>query len=276
VTANGLPVGTGGVSAREVAHACRDAARRIITDAAALPREVQVKGESAGGRLDIVTATDPAVERAVSAILTDAFPDHGILGEETGGHTAEAEWLWIIDPIDGTKNFNAGVPLVAFNLALWQAGVPRLALTLDVFQDETFYAEASGGTTLNGRPVRVSGAGALNEAILCFDLGLEDGPAQATLAVLRETFPILQGLRLLGTTALGLAWVAAGRWDGYLHPRPSVWDFAPGVLLVQEAGGIVTDFQGGPVTLSSRAVVAAPQGVHGELVQRLSLTSTGA
>jgi len=263
-----LPQARDGATAEEVARRCAAAARALLLDAAAKPRLATGKGTTAGGRSDIVTSTDPAIERAVLTILAEAYPDHAVLGEETGRHPGEAEWLWVIDPIDGTRNFSAGIPWVAFNLALYHMGEPRLALTLDAFQDETFYAETGSGTALNGRPVRVTRPERLAETFLGADIGMDDTRGRALLAELHALFPGVQAIRILGTAALGMAYVATGRLDAYIHPSPYAWDFAPGVLLVQEAGGVVTDGTGEPVTLASRSIVAAGPGLQSQLVER--------
>lgn len=261
-----LPTATDGSSARAVAHRCAEAATAIIAAAARRPRETIAKGQTSGGRNDLVTVTDGEVERTVVSILRAAFPDHAVLGEETGAHAAGSDWVWVIDPIDGTRNFSAGVPWHAFNLALYHGDDPRLALTADPLRDELFYAERGGGATLNGAPIQVNRTGRLADAFLAFDLGLDDTRAIALLDAVRALFPNVQGVRLPGTVAIGMAYVAAGRFDAYIHPSPYAWDTAPGILLVQEAGGAVTELDGTPITLASRSVVAGAAGVHADAV----------
>ena len=263
-----LPPARDGATARDVVRRCAAAARALLLEAAAKPRLAAGKGFTSGGRSDIVTSTDPAIERAVITILTEAYPDHAVLGEETGQHPGDAEWLWVIDPIDGTRNFSAGIPWVAFNLALYHQGAPHLALTLDAFQGEMFYAEAGRGTLLNERTVRVTQPERLADTFLGVDIGMDDARGRALLAELHNLFPGVQAIRILGTAALGMAYVAAGRLDAYIHPSPYAWDFAPGVLLVREAGGVVTDGTGGPVTLASRSIVAAGAGVQAHVVDQ--------
>lgn len=266
-----LPTARTGESAREVAHRCAEVAHRLIRGGAATRAEVTVKGETPGGRQDIVTATDPAVERAVIAILTEAYPDHAVLGEESGAHAApdrgagrEAEWRWIIDPIDGTRNFAAGIPLVGFNLALYRDTTPALGLTLSPFMEEIFYAEAGGGTRLNGNPVQASRATRVADAILAVDLSYDDAGGKALLQMTAALWPGAAAFRTPGTVALGMAYVAAGRFDIYLHPAAYAWDYAPGVLLIQEAGGIVTDFSGAPLSFARHTLVAAGTTLHPE------------
>jgi len=262
-----LPIAADGAAAREVALRCADAALAVLREAAALPRVLAEKGVTAGGRVDVVTTTDPAIERAVLAILRAAYPDHAILGEETGGHAGEAAWTWVIDPIDGTRNFGLGIPFVGFNLALCYGDRPALALTADPYHGETFYAEAGSGATVNGVPLRVAQPPRLLDAVLAVDLGLDDVRGRAMLTALHDLFPNIQAVRVWGTVALGMAYVAAGRIDAYIQPSPYAWDFAPGLLLVEEAGGVVTDLTGGPMTLATRSVIAASPTIHADLVQ---------
>ena len=261
-----LPRARDGASAREIAERCAVAAAEILRAAAGGSRAALTKGATSGGRNDIITVTDRQIEHAVRAVLADAYPEHAVLGEETGGDAGAAEWLWIVDPIDGTRNFSAGIPWVGFNLALYQSGEPRLALTLDPFRDERFYAEAGAGTSLNGIRVEVTSAGTLQQSFVGLDLGLDDARGRKLLAALQALFPGVQAIRVPGTAALGLAYVAAGRLDAYMHPSAQAWDFAPGVLLVREAGGRVSELSGAPISLASNSVVAAAPGVHAELV----------
>ncbi|MGD9893955.1 MAG: inositol monophosphatase [Dehalococcoidia bacterium] len=262
-----LPRAVDHATAQEIADRCARAAGDIFRAAGGLQATVS-KGTTSGGRSDPVTSVDPAIERVVTEILRAAFPDHAVLGEETGDHAGEADWRWIIDPIDGTRNFSSGIPWTAFNLALYGQGIPRLALTYDPYHDETFYAEAGGGTSVNGAATRVRDVARLRDAFVGIDIGLEDGRGRAILAALHDLFPGVQAVRIPGTVALGLAYVAAGRLDAYLHPSPHLWDFAPGDLLVREAGGVATEIDGAPLTPRSRSIVASGPGLHAELVER--------
>lgn len=263
-----LPVARDGATALDVARRCARVAGEMIRSAAAQARLAADKGRSPGGRADIVTATDPAIEGAVTAILRDAFPAHRILGEETGSTPGTSRWLWVVDPIDGTRNFSRGIPLVAFNLALCHDGEPRLGLTYDPFHEELFVAEAGGPATLNGRVLRVTETPRLADALLGFDLGLDDGVGRTLLAALHDLFPNVQGYRIPGSVALGMAYVAAGRLDAYLQPSPFAWDFAPGWLLVRQAGGAVSALDGTPLSLASRSMAASGPVLHEELLAR--------
>jgi myo-inositol-1(or 4)-monophosphatase len=270
-----LPRASDGSTAREVAHRCARAAAEILRAATRQSRTGLAKGTTAGGRVDLVTVTDPAIERAVIEIVQAAYPDHALLGEETGGHAGAAQWLWIVDPIDGTRNFSAGIPLVAFNLALAHAGTTRLALTLDALHDEIYYAESGAGATLNGDPLHIDATTDISRVFLGVDLGLDDDRARLMLGALHDLFPQVQAIRVPGTVALGLAYVAAGTLDAYLHPAAYAWDFAPGALLVQEAGGYATEIDGSPLTLTSRSVLASAPGAHAALVAAFRRVAEG-
>jgi myo-inositol-1(or 4)-monophosphatase len=261
-----LPVARDGATALDVARRCARAAGEMLRSAAARPRPAQGKGSSPAGRDDVVTETDPEIERAVTGILSDAFPTHRMLGEETGSTSGASSWLWVIDPIDGTRNFSNGIPWVAFNLALCHEGQPRLALTYDPFHNDLFVAESGAPTTLNGQAVRVTETSRLADALLGLDLGLDDSVGRALLAALRDLFPGVQAVRIPGSVALGMAYVASGRLDAYLHPSPFAWDFAPGWLLVRQAGGTVSGLDGTPLALASRSVAASGGALHDELL----------
>jgi fructose-1,6-bisphosphatase/inositol monophosphatase family enzyme len=263
-----LPLASDGSTALDVARRCARVAGEMVRAAAARSRLAESKGRSPGGRVDVVTELDPAIERAVTDILQRAFPTHRILGEETGSTSGASSWLWVVDPIDGTRNFSHGIPLVAFNLALCHEGEPRLGLTYDPLHEELFIAEAGGPATLNGRAIQVTETARLADALLGIDLGLDDGVGLRLLAAMHDLFPGVQAFRIPGSVALGMAYVAAGRLDAYLQPSPFAWDFAPGWLLVRQAGGAVSALDGTPLALASRSVAASGPSLHEELLAR--------
>ena len=256
-----LPSATSGRSAMEVARACGALADGIIRAAFAEARAISIKGNR-----NIVTETDVAVERAVKALLQQEFPEHTLLAEETAGESRSEGWLWVCDPVDGTKNFAQGIPHFAFSLALCLAGVPQLGVITHPLLGWEFRAELGGGCWLNDRPVQVSGRGGLAESVVAIDLGFEDGPGRTQLELSHALWTHVQGIRTSGSAALGFAYVAAGKWDAYVHPTLSPWDSAAGIILVEEAGGVVTDRIGARATIWSEWVVAATPAVHTELL----------
>lgn len=258
-----LPRSTAGRTPLEVAHLCADAAGRIIRR-----RFLHDRASTVKGRGNVVTETDLLVERAVKEILAREYPDHALLGEETAGSGGEGAWIWLIDPLDGTRNYSRGLPHFCFNLALCRADQPVVAVTYDPIRDERFHAVRGGGAFLNGRPVRVSAAASVAESVLGTDLGYEDARGKRLLELLTDLFPEMDSLRVAGSAALGLAYAAAGRLDLYVHHFLYPWDIGPGILLVQEAGGTVTDRDGGPVSVHSESVVAGAPGAHRDFLAR--------
>ena len=236
-----------------------DVARQCAAEAARIVGSVWGQAHTLGskGPRNVVTKTDLAVEHAVRAILAAEYPSHVLLGEETATDAWSDGWMWVVDPIDGTRNFSRGIPHIGFNLALCWAGEPLLGLTTHPLLNDEYLAVAGEGCALNGKPVSVNNSASLADSLLAMDLGLEDGPAMAQLATARGLWPQVQGIRVAASAALGLAYLAAGKWEAYVHVLLQPWDLAPGLLLVREAGGMVTDLDGTPATLRSPAVVAA-------------------
>jgi myo-inositol-1(or 4)-monophosphatase len=202
-------------------------------------------------RSDVVTAADTEAEAYIVRALRARFPGHHVVGEEGGGQGADprsAEFHWFVDPIDGTVNFAGKFPHFCTSIALATADrQPLLGLIYDPMRDELFTAVTGGGATLNGQPMRVTATSDLNDAIICsgFPYDKHTNPDNN----LREWALFLQhirGERRLGSAALDLAYVAAGRLDGYWEQQLNPWDTMAGVLLVREAGGVVTDYTGAP------------------------------
>ena len=257
-----LPLAASGRDAVSVAMECSRAATRIIQEGYGRASVAGVKG-----RGNVVTETDLAVERAVADLLSREFPEHAILGEESMAATRSDGWMWVVDPLDGTKNFSRGIPHFAFTLALCVEQEPVLGLTTHPLLGETFLALSGRGATLNGAAVTVSACESVKEAVVAIDLGYHDGRAAEQLDLARRLWPGMQSLRITGSAALGFAYVAAGRWDIYLHADLEPWDSAAGLLLVREAGGVAMQRDGRRAGLDSRAVVAATPGVYGDFTK---------
>jgi myo-inositol-1(or 4)-monophosphatase len=257
-----LPVSDSGKSAMEVARECAAAARALMREAFG-----EVSVSSVKGRGNVLTEVDLAVEKATIATLAREYPSHAVLSEETAAGTRSAGWMWVVDPIDGTKNFSRGIPHFCFNIALCHDSVPLLGLTFQPLLDEEFSAVAGEGCRLNGQPVHVSDAATVQESVVAIDLGYDDGRAGRQIEMAAFLWPGMQGLRVPGSAALEFAFLAAGRWDLYLHSDLQPWDVAAGLVLVREAGGRVTDRAGGEATIFSRATVAASPKVHADFVR---------
>jgi fructose-1,6-bisphosphatase/inositol monophosphatase family enzyme len=260
-----LPGSPAGESALDVARACADEASAIMR--ANLGR---VGVASVKGRGNVVTEVDLAVEHAVRSRIHGAFPDHAILSEETGAGERSDGWMWVVDPLDGTKNFSRGIPHFCFSIALCYENAPVVALIRHPLLDETFAAVKGAGATLNGDPMQVSDVASVKDSVVGIDLGYDDRRAGRQIDLARHLWPGMQSLRIAGSAALGLAFVAAGRWDVFAHMDLQPWDSAAGLLLVQEAGGVVTDRDGSEATIFSRALVAGNPPVYADFMRLAS------
>lgn len=211
---------------------------------------------------DYVTEIDRAAEQTIIQALRKAYPDHGILGEESGlseGSGAGTEYLWIIDPLDGTTNFIHGVPHFAVSIACKYRGRLEHAVVLDPVRQEEFTASRGRGAALNGRRIRVSPRKSLEGALLGTGFPFRDTQLDNLdnyLGMFRSLVGQTAGLRRAGAASLDLAYVAAGRYDAFWEFGLSEWDMAAGALLIQEAGGLVSDFGGGHDFLEKGQIVA--------------------
>jgi myo-inositol-1(or 4)-monophosphatase len=260
-----LPLAWSGRTPLEVARGCAQEAARIVLDGLGKEQEVRAKG-----RGNLVTAADLASERAIHAILRDEYPDHSILSEETASTARGEGWMWVVDPLDGTRNYLSGIPIFCINIALCHNEEPLLALTFEPVRGEEFLALRGGGATLNGRPMRASTKESVMASVLAVDMGYDDARAARALSLVGELWPGMQSLRVIGSAALGLAYAACGRFDLFVHHMLYPWDIAAGILLVREAGGAVTDRDGGAIGMRSEGVIAGAPGAHADFLRLAS------
>ncbi len=242
-------------SGRTVLEVCIDAARqagKLISGRFQTELAVSFKG-----RNDIVTDVDLASEKLILGLLTAEFPGFSILSEESEPVINESAYTWVVDPIDGTRNFAEGIPHYCVVVALARGPETVVGVTYDPLVDEMFTAERGKGAFLNGKRLSVSPRQEIAESVMGFDLGYVDEKAGLALDMVRGLWPNLQSMRLMGSSALGLAYAAAGRLDIYFHHHLSPWDLASGLLLVTEAGGAIVDKQGGPSNLFTPSIIAA-------------------
>lgn len=205
---------------------------------------------------DFVSEVDRRAEAEAIRVIQKAYPRHAILAEETGSQ-GDHEYEWIIDPLDGTTNFLHGFPQYAVSIALRHRGTLEQGVVYDPIAEELFTASRGGGAQLNGRRIRVSRRRGLDGALLGTGFPFKrQEHLDAYLEMFRALFPMTSGIRRAGSAALDLAYVAAGRLDGFWEIGLSPWDMAAGVLLIQEAGGVVVDFEGGDTYLEGGNVVA--------------------
>ena len=223
------------------------------------------------GRNDYVTDIDKAVEKEVIYHLRKAYPEHCIRGEEGGiveGKETDSEW--IIDPIDGTTNFINGIPHFAISIAYAYKGQLQHAVILDPSKEEEFTASRGKGATLNNRRIRVTDRLGLDGALISTGIpfsGEAYANIDAYLATMKDVAGKTAGIRRMGAASLDLAYVAAGRYDGFWEINLKQWDNAAGILLIKEAGGLVSDFQGGNDMMNSGNIVCGAPKVFKPLLQ---------
>jgi len=219
---------------------------------------------------DYVSEVDRMAERAIIDTLLEAYPNHGILAEESGEAPARngEDATWIIDPLDGTTNFLHGLPQYAVSIALRQRGQLTQAVVYDPTRNELFTATRGRGAYFNDRRLRVSKRAKLDEALIGTGFPFRDFRfAEAYLNMFRDMMKATSGLRRPGSAALDLAWVACGRYDGFWEIGLNAWDIAAGSLLVQEAGGLVGNFTGDAGYLESGNIVAANPKIFAQMLQ---------
>ncbi len=219
---------------------------------------------------DFVSEVDDAAEDAIISMLRDAYPDHGFLGEESGYKDRDAEYLWVIDPLDGTTNFLHGVPQYCVSIGLLHKGVPQQAVVFDPNRNELFTATRGVGAYLNDRRIRVSRTDKIEEALLGTGFPFKEmANLEEYVRMLKNAMRTCSGVRRPGAAALDLAWVACGRYDGFWEIGLSPWDMAAGALLVREAGGLVGDLEGNEGFLDKGRIVAANSKLFASLLKLL-------
>ena len=248
--------------------AVRKAARGMIRDFG----EVENLQVSRKGPADFVSNADKRAERTLQRELEKARPGYGFILEEGGEiKGTDPQHRWIIDPLDGTTNFLHSIPLFAISVGLERDGEIVAGIVYNPVSDELFTAERGKGAYLNDRRLRVAARRSLEDCVVTLGIPhLGRGDHEAWLTTQRTLMARTQGIRRTGTAALDLAWVAAGRFDGFVETGLSAWDIAAGIILVKEAGGYVTDMRNRDVSLKSGEVVAANPEVHNELIKSLS------
>ncbi|WP_079912503.1 inositol monophosphatase family protein [Paenibacillus sp. 32352] len=227
---------------------------------------------------DVVTEVDKASEQLIRQRLKEAYPEHGFLGEEESfAHAGELEerleqakkepFVWIVDPIDGTNNYVQGIPGFTVSIALACYGELRAGVIYDPCRDEIFWAEKGKGAFRNGSPITVSNAAELAQTVVGTGFPSKAANRQAVMTSLQEIAPQCRSIRSLGSAALHLAYVASGKLGAFWEYGLNAWDVAAGVLIIEEAGGRVTDTLGNPYQLSVKHIVGSNGSVHDALLK---------
>jgi myo-inositol-1(or 4)-monophosphatase len=229
-------------------------------------RQLRIKTKS--NQNDLVTQADVESEQLILAAIQEHYPNHAVLAEESGG-SGQSDYIWVIDPLDGTTNFAHHHPHFSISICLTHQYDPVLAVVFDPLRDELFVAEKGRGATLNGQPIAVASASTLAQALLATGFPNNRTGSQNNLPEFARILLQIQGVRRSGSAALDLAYVACGRLDGYWELSLNPWDWMGGILLVHEAGGIVTTTAGTPMTLETPSIVAGNPAIQARLIDLL-------
>jgi myo-inositol-1(or 4)-monophosphatase len=252
------------VSLRDICVAAAAAGARVLAERYEGPRTIDHKG-----RIDLVTDADRAAEEAVLRKLRELAPGVAVLAEESG-ESGAGELRFIVDPLDGTTNYAHGVPIFCCTVAAEEKGEVVAGATHDPMRAEVFFAARGGGAFVNGRRIEASRTSELLQALLCTGFPYGQGPDLADMLASFGHFTALsRGVRRLGSAALDLAYVAAGRLDGFWERGLHAWDVAAGKVLVEEAGGIATRFDGSPLDLFGGEIAASGRGLHAAILREL-------
>lgn len=216
---------------------------------------------------NLVTEADHASEKAILEVIKSHFPGHYILSEEIGEIIQDSDYKWLIDPIDGTINFAHGIPVCCVSIAVEHKGEIILACVFNPNLNEFYFAEKGKGATLNDKPIHVSEQTEVIRSCLVTGfpytyLDMPNGPLEIFSKLIRKGVPV----RRLGSAAIDLCWVAAGRFDGFYEHKLEAWDSAAGYLIVEEAGGKVTDFNGDKFSIYQHRIVATNGKIHQEML----------
>lgn len=253
---------------QEAAEAAARAGGKVLRELFHSPRNIKLKGHR-----DLVTDADHAAQEAITRLLRRAFPEHGFLTEEDDPDLPTAgDVVWVIDPLDGTSNYSRRQPNFAVSVAAQTRGgggdgpEGLAGVVYDPVRDELFSAGRGQGSTLNGRPIRASELSDFGEAIIGFDLSHLRARRLRMLGLVTLFADDVHTLRAIGSAAMALAWVAAGRLDAYLNMSLGPWDVAAGELLIAEAGGMVTGLEGGRWSPAASGCVASNGRLHPALL----------
>ena len=241
-------------------------AGKVLADKQTKQNRVYYKGS-----IDLVTEADKMSEELILTQISQRYPEHGILSEESAAKNEQAIMRWIIDPLDGTTNYAHGFPFFCVSIALEQEGKVVLGVIYDPTRDDLFTATLAGGAYLNGKKLQVSSQSDLSRSLLAtgfpYDIRVS---ADNNLDFFNAMVVRVQAIRRAGAAALDLAYLAAGRFDGFWELKLKPWDTAAGCLMVTEAGGIVSDLTGGKWSLHSPALVASNSLIHEQMMEVLN------
>ena len=257
-----LPLSRSGKEAPDVAATAAREAGEILKAHFREERQVQYKG-----RANIVTDVDLRVENSLKSLLQSEYPDHGILSEESEPLRGDSNYSWIVDPLDGTNNYSFGIPFFSTVIALTKGDDVLLGIIYDPLRDELFSAQKGKEAFLNNNPICVSRKTTVQESLIGLDLGYVDEEGKKILEFITGLWPNMYAFRIMGSAALGMAYAACGRLDVYFHLLIYPWELASGQLLVAEAGGVTTDWEGRPLTTGESSIIASNRAIHADFLR---------
>ncbi len=260
---NNMPVARSGRSCQEIAIEAVEMAGQILMEGFGSGRQVSQKSQG-----NLVTDIDVLVEKEIIELLKGEYPGLRVLSEESAPFSPVSDYTWIIDPLDGTNNYVFGVPFFCVNIALARDGEIFLGVTYDPLRKELFVAEKGHGAYLNGSRMRVSRESSLRGSLVGLDLGYQREVGKELLKMAGKLWWQVHCLRLIGSASLGLAYVACGRFNLYIHRFLYPWDIASGLLLIAEAGGKVVDWRGKPADLFCQEIIAGNEKLCEEFISR--------
>jgi myo-inositol-1(or 4)-monophosphatase len=248
---------------QHVMELCHDVGEFIRVESMSFDRSRILQKE---GFNNLVSYVDKEAEKKLVATLSKLIPGSGILGEEGASVNSKNGYLWIIDPLDGTTNFTHGLPPFAISIGLTLHDKPVLGVVYEVTKQEMFHAIQDHPAYCNDRLIHASTVSSMNESLFSTGFPYYEFPQiDAYLSIIRKFLRKSHGVRRLGSAATDLAYVAAGRFEGFFEYNLNPWDVAAGAFIVQQAGGLVTDFKGGDNFLYGREICAAGSGIHAEM-----------
>lgn len=248
--------------ARELAMRAAEEAGKLLKDRFNKHHDVHLKAHR-----EIVTEADLASEKLILGMIREKFPEHSILSEEAGRSGKDSEYMWVVDPLDGTTNYSIRNPFFNVSIGLVKSNEVVLAVTYAPMTKEMYVAEKGKGATLNGKPIRVSEEASVSNAMMAYCQGNRPEDVKRVVGIFSKIRPAVKDLNRMRSGALELAFVAAGRLAAYIANDTTPWDAAAGCLLIREAGGKVTDFKGSEWDVNTRDILASNGKIHDEILQ---------
>ena len=264
-----LPVSRSGKEAIDIACEAARKAGEVLRAHFREERQVRYKG-----RANIVTDVDLKAEKAIVSLLQTEYPDHNIISEESDPINTGSAFTWILDPLDGTNNYSFGIPFFSTVIAFKNSVDVMVGMVYDPLRDELFAAEKGKGARLNGNGISVTQKTKVQDSLIGLDLGYVEENGRRLLKFIAGLWPKMYAFRIMGSAALGMAYASCGRLDLYFHALVYPWELACGQLLVTEAGGVVSDWEGQPVSDGESSIIASNKAIHAGFLRMIRETTS--